>query len=57
MKLIIRPQYYPTVLGTKPLSYAIWLIRPMRRRVFLAYSWSLSGALRAVELMISADGV
>lgn len=44
MTFKIKKQFYPTHTGERPLSWAIY-----RGRKFLAYSWSLDGALRAVR--------
>jgi hypothetical protein len=45
-RLYIIPQRYPTHDGQRPLSFAIY-----RGRTFLAYSWSLSGAWIALQVI------
>lgn len=48
MNLIIKPQNYPTADGECPLTYAIYL-QTENEEIFLAYSWTQSGAERAVK--------
>ena len=50
-RLVIRPQKYPTHTGARPLSYAIWLLRPWKRKIFVGYSWSLAGAYVALQYL------
>ena len=50
-RLTITKQFYPTYDGQKPLSWAIYLVRPWRRKVFVAYSWSLAGAQMAMDVI------
>lgn len=45
-RLYITSQHYPTHDGKRPLSWAIY-----RGRTFLAYSWSLSGAWVALQMI------
>lgn len=46
----IVPQYYPTHDGKRPLSFAIYY-----GRTFLAYSWSLSRAWVALQIIKRGD--
>jgi hypothetical protein len=50
-RMYIAPQRYPCYNGSRPLSWAIWLKQPWRRRQFVGYSWSFSGAWRAAQLI------
>lgn len=45
-RFYIIPQRYPTHTGERPLSFAIYF-----GREFLAYSWSLSRAWVALQLI------
>lgn len=45
-RFYIVPQRYPCFDGSMPLSFAIY-----RGRTFLAYSWSLSGAWVAMQVI------
>jgi hypothetical protein len=45
-RLYIIPQRYPCHDGSRPLSFAIY-----RGSTFLAYSWSLSGAWVALQVI------
>jgi hypothetical protein len=47
-RMYIAPQRYPCYNGSRPLSWAIWLKQPWRRRQFVGYSWSLAGAYIAL---------
>ena len=48
----IVPQRYPCYDGTRPLSFAIY-----QGRTFLAYSWSLSGAWIALQVIRRTCGL
>lgn len=50
-KFYITPQRYPTHTGERPLSFAIYF-----GRTFLAYSWSLSGAWVALQVIRETYG-
>lgn len=45
-RFYIKTQRYPTHTGARPLSFAIY-----HGRTFLAYSWSLSGAWVALQII------
>lgn len=45
-RLYIKPQRYRTHTGERPLSFAIYC-----GRTLLAYSWSLSGAWVALQVI------
>lgn len=58
-QLVIKPQRHPTKSGQTPLTYAIFLETSERfegiecwqdcDEIFVAYSWTEQGALRAIE--------
>lgn len=49
MTFTISTQRYPTHTGERPLSWAIYLRRRWRGKLFLGYSWSRAGAERAIQ--------
>lgn len=51
-RLYIVTQRYPCHDGSKPLSFAIY-----RGRTFLAYSWSLTGAWVALQVIRRTCGL
>jgi hypothetical protein len=50
-RLTIRKQRYRDAWGRRPLSFAIYC-----NHRFIAYSWSFSGAWRAVQLIKETMG-
>jgi hypothetical protein len=51
-RFYIVTQRYPTHDGSRPLSFAIY-----QGRTFLAYSWSLSGAWIALQVIRRTCGL
>lgn len=51
-RIYILAQRYPTHDGRRPMSFAIY-----QGRTFLAYSWSLSGAWVALQVIRRTIGL